>query len=173
MGCDIESYVEIKKKDTWEKVGDYFSLFESEKKLFKKDKIDMPFRNRNYSLFGFLADVRNYDQSTPLSPPKGLPLDISKDVFYKFQEWENDNFAASFFTLKELLDFDYEQKFWNKRMSTRDSYNQLHYQKSGVEKNGVLISYRKNLGENYFDVLNEMLGLGSPQNIRVVFWFSN
>ena len=75
MGCDIHSFAERLNKQTnkWEKVGDAFSLDEYGKTRFKKDKGDSPFDWRSYSVFAFLADVRNYDHCEPISYPKGLP----------------------------------------------------------------------------------------------------
>lgn len=55
MGCDIESFAEVKnQKGEWIKI---------KKKVFKSDfggKTSQPFAWRSYGIFGFLADVRNY-----------------------------------------------------------------------------------------------------------------
>ena len=110
MGCDIHSFAERRNKQTnkWEKVEDAFSLDNYDKERLKKDKGENPFDWRSYSMFAFLAGVRNYDHCEQLSEPKGLPDDISDEVKEEYGEgW--DYHSASFLTAKELLDFDYDK----------------------------------------------------------------
>ena len=82
MGCDIHCFAETKNKETgkWEKVGDHFELDEFDRKYYKKDKGSEVFSWRSYSLFAFLADVRNYDHCEPINEARGLPDDISEGV---------------------------------------------------------------------------------------------
>ena len=58
MGCDIHSFTEKRNKgnNKWEVLEGL-----------------NPFDWRSYSVFAFLADVRNYDHCEPISQPKGLP----------------------------------------------------------------------------------------------------
>ena len=59
MGCDIHSLSQ---------------------RLINNQWIDInykPFDERDYSLFSFLAGVRNKIGITPISKPKGLPKDLS------------------------------------------------------------------------------------------------
>ena len=84
MGCDIYSFAEVKRKNKWTKVEEHFELDDYDKNLLKKEKGDNPFTNRSYSLFAFLADVRNYDKCKPISKPKGLPCDIGDEVKHEY-----------------------------------------------------------------------------------------
>ena len=59
MGCDIHAYVEHRKNYGW--------------CCFAKLYLD-----RDYRLFGALADVRNYDEVECLITPKGYPKDGAK-----------------------------------------------------------------------------------------------
>ena len=176
MECDIHSFAERKINNKWEKVGDHFSLSDWEKKYYKKEKGESPFDWRSYSMFAFLAGVRNYDHCEPISKPKGLPKDISEEVKEEYGEgW--DFHSASHLTLTELLDFDYDKVFWNRRV-TRTVVNE----NGGVFSNGACIAeegegsnvtYRENLGDFFFVHLNELKELGSPEDVRIVFWFDN
>lgn len=172
MGCDIHSFAEVKRNNNWEKVGDAFSLSDYDKKLYKKDKGESPFDWRSYSMFAFLAGVRNYDRCEPLSKPKGLPYDISDDVKEEYGEgW--DCHSASFLTAKELLEFDYDKTFWNRRVSKQTSPTSWNGAALAEEGEGEIVTYRENLGEDFFTHLNELKELGKPKDVRIVFWFDN
>jgi len=172
MGCDIHSFAERKTNGKWEKVGEHFSLGEWEKEYYKKEKSDSPFDWRSYSMFAFLADVRNYDHCEPLSKPRGLPDDISDEVKDEYGEgW--DYHSASFLTAKELLEFDYDKTFWNRRVTKQTSENFWNGASVAEEGEGTNVTYRENLGEFFFIHLNELKELGNPDDVRIVFWFDN
>lgn len=173
MGCDIHSFAEVKRKNKWEKVGDYFMLDTWSRKYFKKDKGEEPFSNRNYSLFAFLANVRNYDHCEPISETKGFPRDASKEVKEHYENSIGYSHSVSNLSLKELLDFDYEKEFWNRRVSKQTGPNSWTGAGVAEEGEGEIITYRENLGENYFSVLEELKELGEPDDVRIVFWFDN
>lgn len=166
MGCDIHSLVEVfdPDKGRWLEVGDVFPADEFNRKLYKKDKLSEPFQYRSYGLFGFLADVRNYSRCQPLSQPKGLPPDW-KDGHK--EEWE-DRHSHSWFLLKELLEFDYDKTFWDRRVSKEGSGAAL-----ANEGEGRIISYQDFLGKPYFDILDVMKTIGPPEFVRVVFCFDS
>ena len=102
MGCDIHMITEIRKNGKWERV------------------LEIPetLKSRNYSVFAFLADVRNSWDINGFKP-KGLPEDISGLTFDKdededeedyynidFREENSDYHSHSWLTLKELQDAD-------------------------------------------------------------------
>ena len=89
MGCDIHTIVEIKKENTW--VG--------------LDECPNEFDERNYSLFAFLAGVRN-SFNTKGFKPKGFPDDMSEKARKEFEN-DSDLHSKSYLTLKEL---DYADK---------------------------------------------------------------
>lgn len=110
MGCDIHTHIECRRNwvqnPTWidadhYKRNEYFGLDECEKEF---DVIEV-FGNRNYSLFSLLADVRNYGNTVPISEPRGLPEDCNEHIVKDFEDWGCDAHSESYFTLKELIDF--------------------------------------------------------------------
>jgi hypothetical protein len=163
MGCDIHSFAEVKRNGKWER------LTEKVFKSWDGSLIDAPFDLRNYSVFGFLADVRNYSDCKPLSQPKGFPQDSEwlNEIHKKDKDLTNlryyledgDYHSHSFFTLKELVDFDYEQTFEDGRAE--------------VSEEPKIITYREHLWEKYFDDIDVLKTLGEPEDVRVVFWFDN
>lgn len=64
MGCDIHIVTEIFKEGKWQGIKEFPEAMDS----------------RNYMLFAFLADVRNYFNVEGLKP-KGLPEDLSRKKF--------------------------------------------------------------------------------------------
>lgn len=97
MGCDIHTVVEIKKENTW--VG----LEECPKEFCK----------RNYSLFAFLANVRNAFNTKGFEP-KGFPDDMSEMAKELKEEFDGDSHSESYLTLKELDDVDKKDAFAHK-----------------------------------------------------------
>lgn len=72
MGCDIHIITQIKNGDSWEYV----------------PEIPQSFDKRSYTLFAFLADVRNDFQMKGFQP-KGLPEDM-KDFEFRFVSQEQE-----------------------------------------------------------------------------------
>lgn len=167
MGCDIHSFAERKVNNKWEKVGEHFSLGDWEKQYYKKEKGENPFYWRSYSMFAFLAGVRNYDHSEPISETKGLPDDISDEVRDEYGDCWGYH-SSSHLSLKELLDFDYDKVFWNRRI-----YKNNNGASIAEEGEGTNVTYRENLGGFFFTHLKELQELGEPDNVRIVFWFDN
>lgn len=190
MGCDIHSFAEKRNKETgkWEKVENHFTLDDFDKKYLNKEKGDSPFSWRSYSIFAFLAGVRNYDCCEPLSSPKGLPDDseylntIETDWIPETKkrgiETDGNYHSLSYLTLKELLDFDYDKTFWNRRIF-RQTFREDGTVSGGngaalaEQGEGKIISYRENLGNYFFIHLEELKQLGEPEDVRIVFWFDN
>lgn len=189
MGADIHSFVEIKKDGKWE-------LFENEVfPDYRDKKTSDPFGHRNYSVFGFLADVRNYSHCKPICEPKWLPEDseyLNSQSDHGFN-WlgekgtstkrhdilEDGNYHSySWLTLKELIDFDYDSTFEDRRI-TINHFNEyggvIGSNGSGISEvgGGSIISYREHLGESFFEDLKILKTLGDPENIRIIFYFDN
>lgn len=72
---------------------------------------DQDHGSRNYTWFAILANVRNYDrkQLIPISKPKGLPANISVRVANLAECDCVDIHSHSWYTLKELLDYDWSK----------------------------------------------------------------
>lgn len=109
MGCDIHLYTESKRTvngvekwvncDYWKK-NPYHGLDNYEKEY----DLVSAYSNRNYTLFGILAGVRNGYGNIVISEPKGLPEDVSEEVKKEFDRWGSDGHSHSYFTLEELKD---------------------------------------------------------------------
>jgi hypothetical protein len=88
MGCDIHLHVERRAESGWEHVAspDNWSMLDLE----IKSEIAATwwrgrwFRDRNYELFAWLADVRNYHQQIPLAPERGLPEGVSTETLSQY-----------------------------------------------------------------------------------------
>lgn len=89
MGCDIHTIVEVKKENTW--VG--------------LEECPKEFCDRNYSLFAFLADVRNSFNTKGFNT-KGFPEDMSEQSRKLEEKWDSDMHSKSHLTLKELIESD-------------------------------------------------------------------
>lgn len=139
-------------------------------------------RGRFYELFGFLAGVRNESKTIVLAEPRGVPADTSDESleylapYYdrcnvnnycgqkvddpqSAQEFvercSGDRFCYSYFLLSELLAFDYDQPLVDKS-----------------EEPPFATTYRKFLSEiGYFDEIEALKKLGSPENVRILFCF--
>lgn len=192
MGCDIHSFAEVKKDGQWVKVEK--SIFED----YGDKKTNNPFSWRNYEVFGFLADVRNYSHCIPLSKPKGLPNDsmflntlLPEPQIYSYfsneekiaysrkeaVEYCTDFHSCSWLSLKELLDFDYDQTFWDRRVTKTIALPTGSKIINGAalaeEGEGKITTYREHLGEWFFKDLQVLETLGNPEDVRIVFWFDN
>jgi len=194
MGCDIHSFAEFKKDGKWVR---------NDEPIFSPgtsygDNVTEPFGNRSYSTFGFLAGVRNYSHCTPISEPKGLPTDseylntpLPEPQNFSYSGYDNgtattnggeiecdaDYHYLSYLTLKELLDYDYEQTFWDRRIS-RTTYNDkggsfTNGASLAEEGEGSIITYREHLGEWFFNEIEILKTLGEPENVRIIFFFDN
>lgn len=110
MGCDIHFHTEVFDGNEWQRA--------------KEKLVDGPcgwkedaytYDGRNYDLFSILAGVRGAE--SPLSEPRGVPEDASSEVSKAYTDWDLDAHSASWFTLKELLEFD-----WSGRFSARERW---------------------------------------------------
>lgn len=166
MGCDIFAFVEVKGVNGWEHMTDnIFMLDKWGQERYKREKTNIPFNFRSYSLFGWLAGVRNYSNVKPLAEPRGLPPDVTKEVCSM-----GCGHHTSHFYLSELLEVDYDQIIEDCRGSVQIAPNVIsgaYTLPKGQEK-----PLRTFLPQQYFDDLQAMGELDKPENIRVVFWFS-
>lgn len=84
MGCDIHMHTEIKVNDKWEHYGN-------------------PTIDRDYNLFAFLANVRNYDHAPFISEPKGIPDDLSLVTQLCCDHMGSDGHSHSYLNSEEIL----------------------------------------------------------------------
>jgi hypothetical protein len=170
MGCDIHAHVEQRDQATgqWRKVTDLFPLDDFDRKFYGKEMGDEPFGWRNYGMFGFFADVRNYSHSPVLAPCRGVPDDASPEVRDDWEEWGVDAHSATWYSVAELLAYDYDQVIWDRRVTKGNNGAAL-----AEEGEGTHPTMREFLGPAYFAHLRILAGLGGPQDVRVVMWFDN
>jgi len=73
---------------------------------------------RCYNTFAILAGVRNGrgfagcktgEGFSPISSPKGIPSDASREYRDEAKRWNGDGHSHSYLTLKELLEYDWQQ----------------------------------------------------------------
>lgn len=109
MGCDIHLCVEENINGVWTSADQW------------KDGrvIREVYDDRNYNLFAILANVRNGygfagvktgEGFNPISSARGLPDDASEEVSKYAHDWGADGHSHSFFTIREILDYDWNQK---------------------------------------------------------------
>jgi len=117
MGCDIHLYQEQKIDGQWKSTDVWSDKYKEGRLSVAYD--DMAYHDRNYNLFAILADVRNGRGCAgiktsagfnPIAQPKGLPGDISEQVRAESDIWNVDGHSHSWLTLREILDYDWNQK---------------------------------------------------------------
>ncbi len=165
MGCDIHASVEVFYGPVW---------LVSVKKLFPLDFPWLgetftcaPFHWRSYDMFGFLADVRNYSRVPPISEPRGWPEDTACFRDRDADDW--DYHSRSWLSLKELIEFDYDREFEDRRYD-----NGLSGAALTDPGRGIMTTFRKFLGPQFFRDIELMKTLApDPAYVRIVFAFDN
>lgn len=174
MGCDIHIIAEVREDGTWKaNTREVFPLDEWEREYYKKSHAEVPFDWRSYSMFGLFANVRNYDHCTSIAAPRGIPEDASEAYKSHERDWEGDGHSHSYLTLRELIEFDYDKVFWNRRITRQEGPNTFNGAAIANEGEGRHLSQRENLGEQYFQHLEALKTLGAPDDVRIVFFFDN
>lgn len=109
MGCDIHIMIEAKRRtaegwsDRWYNVDNwrhnpYYGEWEDEPEMVF---IDI-YTGRDYELFSFLADVRNYGGNPSFGFDRGIPEDASDLVAKEYKSWGDDAHTPGYCTLAEL-----------------------------------------------------------------------
>jgi len=143
MGCDIHFYTEVFKNDNWVTADDWHPVM----KWVLKER----YNGRNYVLFGVLAGVRK-DDVPRLSNPRGLPDDVCPQVADAYENMKDDAHSASFFTLEELLAFNWDQE---------------------AKAYGITEKLSEHCSDFVENTIPMLKLLGAPENVRIVFWFDN
>lgn len=99
MGCDIHLYVEKKVKGNWICIN---PMIFSHWGDYKTRKLGSVFDDRNYELFGFLAQVRGTNENG--FEAKGFPVNASPTVKSEYKDWDGNSHSANSLTLEELHD---------------------------------------------------------------------
>lgn len=124
----------------------------------------MDFHARNYS--AFLAGLHNTSMVMPIAAPRGLPDDTSYSVA---ADYDAEDIEPSWLSVRELLAFDYDATFEDRRVARRVPEGWVDHAITGEAGEGVIVSYREFLGEEFFAALEKISRSGAE---RIVFWFS-
>lgn len=125
-----------------------------------------PFDWRSYSMFGFLADVRNYSAVTPISEQRGLPSDYVRQGYDMFEGLH----SISWLGVDELLSFDYEEEMEDRRVTRQTGPRTWDGGVTADPGDGEKMTYRQFLGQAFFDDLDELRRIGAE---RIVFGFDS
>lgn len=151
MGCDIHIRAEIKSESGWEPISDF-----------------APFDWRQYGMYGFLANVRNYSAVPPISTPRGLPDGLPAG------DYEGDSYLGyhshSWLSVAELLAFNYDQQIEDRRVTREISPGFNNGSLTAAPGGGEITTYREFLGPAFFIDLERLRQLGAD---RIVFGFDS
>ena len=146
MGCDIHIHIEVKVDGCWEHYA-------------------APNVGRNYSMFEKMAGVRG-DEENAISPPKGLPDDMSHVTEKSAERWGGDGHSHSWLSLPEiaelsdwLSDNPDNTKTALNLMARSLEYDVLHTYLEGNSFKGFL---------NYPEDRPDWI-----EDVRFIFWFDN
>ena len=119
MGCDIHTRVEYFNNDEHWVCGDTFRLnpYYSGSDPWEDDPYEVleVCGGRNYELFAVLANVRNYGDMEYIDDPRGIPDDDCRRTEMAYRAWGEDAHSASWFTLKELMDWNKTERKMKRR----------------------------------------------------------
>jgi hypothetical protein len=168
-------FAETRKSESseWKKVGNIFTSV--------CGPTDRPYCDRNSRLFALLADVRNEYNFDPIKRiAYKLPEDISNGIFDAFVS-QTGVYAIGYYTLQELIEFNWDFTFTNHGVISPTEIAGLLDGKIPTEYCGMsnLQGYEYREWEERFEssfvteAIPELKKLGSPDNVRIVFWFDN
>lgn len=202
MSCDIHTYLEVKKKvkgeERWVsadiyKKNEYYNIYNDETEEYYVVNV---YNDRDYTAFGILANVRNYDNNETISEPKGIPEDTCKEIIKEYRKWGRDGHSHSYFTLRELLDYQEEHKkipikysglvdeeglkkiekgefpdmWWSSSTDKSLVYTEWEMKVDKLEK--IINNIKEHL-LRIREFYSEENLLANADNIRLVFWFDN
>lgn len=109
MGCDIHVMVEARKypfgNEKWFNVDNWRhdpSPDDPDDKSKPALTVKPIYNNRNYELFSFLADVRNYGHNPSFGFDRGFPEDACEHTAAEYNRWGEDAHTPGYATLAEL-----------------------------------------------------------------------
>jgi hypothetical protein len=109
---------------------------------------------RNYDLFAILAGIGPRGKDfVAISPPKGLPQDVSKETREYVTGLGNDARCISYITLAELETYD-----WAEQRTDREGLSYLEYVSDFLETTIPLLQH---------------IAEGNSKFVRLIFWFDD
>lgn len=159
MGCDIHIRAQKKINADWQTLA------------------FVPFSWRNYSVFSWLAGVRNYSAISPISEPRGVPDDMNDSKDSSEMPWSYDHHGGelgdhsfSWLSVAELQAVNYEQTIENRRCARVMAAGYTSHGETCDPGQGEKMTLREFLGQAYFDDLNTLQEIGAD---RIVFGFDS
>lgn len=198
MGTDIHLYAEVYMHEKWEPVPKPEANSWSKGKAVPVEVTEI---GRPYKLFAALAGVCQDDLRRtmdavikPISEPRGFPEDMNGLYKKHFIEFAiGCCFGHSWLLVQEIIDYDWDSQYVKQRAYVKNQYAHLFQsdsafpiefpkeetlyfvlpnwkQEPGTTEVSWLTSYREYVGcsEEFVEALIE---LGSPNEVRIVFWF--
>jgi hypothetical protein len=164
MGCDIHTIIEVKENDVWKVLKIEFP------KRWEEGTTDQIWDSRMYSRFAVLAGVRNYAGIKPFSGPRGIPTDISVEA----KEFlDCDYHTHSWYSLKELLEFDWNTPCENRRVGRQISENLFSGAETCESGQGIQTTYGALVGDDFLEDLQILKAKVGEQECRILFAFDN
>lgn len=207
MGTDIHFFVEVFKNNRWKLHNwelEFCKVDENGEPIYDKyGELEVDFSKffnspfcvgRNYDLFSILANVRNGvgfagvdtgDGFTPISEPRGLPLDVSLKVQKESDNWGDGGHSHSWLTVKELLEYNWQQTTKKRGKVSQKAAAKMaktgeapgSYCGGTTDKSYVCAEWEVTYEEacQYFinKTIPALQKLGAPEEVRIVFWFDN
>lgn len=102
---------------------------------------------------------------SPIASRRGLPEDVSDEV--RCEAEDEDFYSPSWVSLDELLAFDYDATFEDRR--TGNGGHQ--FGDTFPAGMGTIRPYREIFCDAYWNELEAMKALGEVTDTRIVFWF--
>ncbi|WP_293340641.1 hypothetical protein [Microcoleus sp. CAWBG58] len=137
-----------------------------------------------------IYDIAHTEEIVPLSKPRGFPKDMNavyKEYFENFWYLSRQNCYLTWFTVQEVIDYDWDRKFPPHTGYVKNQYAHLFWssasfpeafpddepvyyrKKEGYTEVSWVQSYREFVGcVDWF--IEELLKLGNPKEVRIIFW---
>lgn len=128
----------------------------------------MPFDWRSYSLYGWLAGVRNYSDVAPIAPNRGLPIDASHETRETYALC--DAHSVTWVLVSELRSVDYDAFVEDRRCTVEIAPGMFHGGMTCTPGKGNTMTLREFLGEQFFEDLERLTELNID---RLVMWFDS
>lgn len=148
MGCDIHMFVERREGGAWVTADKWHPDPENPGRMsiYKWGeglaRLAGPiYSDRNYDLFAILANVRNGrgfagcdtgDGFVPIAKPRGVPEDACSEYQAAVEDWAGDGHSHSYFTVAELLAYDWTQTTKHRGWVSEKEY--IYYRLTGKPK---------------------------------------
>lgn len=176
MGADIHTWVEARRDGRWAEAGPVFPLSDFDKEYhadepgYRRQIWDY----RSYAMFGVLAGVRNYSAVPPIAEPRDWPED--RDAPRGDDGW--DLHHRTYYTLKELLAFDWSKPCEDRRVSRQIGPRAYDGGCTAEPGGGVMTTYGEHCGETFMADLKLLAEWAAaegyaPEDVRVLVGFDS